>query len=96
MLQLNYVEQEAIEILCILRDYFSKPKLGRQQFTDIMGHVRNAIQHLENKRFGCYTGLHSSECTCTPTSPGTTLNMKFNLKYTAKKRLLAKADKKNK
>ena len=71
MIQLNALELEAFDALCAVREAFAPGrKLARWRFAWVMGQVRTAIVHLENKRFGCRSGLHASACTCLPDKPG--------------------------
>lgn len=61
------IERQALNTLKKVRDHFA---VGRQvlntTYTEVMGDVGQTIAALENKHFGCPTGLHSGKCTCKP------------------------------
>jgi len=71
MLKLTSLEQESFDVICTVMNAFALDKqVGRKRFSEVMGEVRTLKVHLENKMFGCYSGLHASDCFCTPETPG--------------------------
>jgi len=58
------VEKNVHEILRILLRVFEKRKISTVEFQMMMGQLRNAEKMLENKRLGCVTGKHLTECLC--------------------------------
>lgn len=55
------------EILDVLAD---GKKVGRVRFTEMLGHITVAKSNLDNKQRGCWSGKHSSYCTCTQAHEG--------------------------
>lgn len=65
---LSSTEEDILDILYEVRETFSpssKP-IPRPTFQLMMGHVRDRIAMLENKKFGCATGKHGGACECKP------------------------------
>lgn len=60
----NELEKELQATIAGVLFYFEGPKIGRLAFTEMMGRLQKAKVHLENKRLGCVSGLHSCECLC--------------------------------
>lgn len=64
------LEKESLETLYQVRDALAVGKVHRHTHMNLMGVVRDSIQHLENKKYGCATGRHSSYCQCKEASHG--------------------------
>ncbi len=58
------LEKEIQEILTETIYCCGKKRITPRTFMYMMGYLRDLIRKLENKRFGCPTGLHSSNCLC--------------------------------
>ncbi len=64
---LTLIEQECEDILLRVRDLLGVvifAKSRRREFIDLMGDIREAIDHLNNKKFGCASGYHAGDCLC--------------------------------
>lgn len=72
MNELTPFEEECEAVLLLIREvWFGSPKkLRRYEITAIRAQIREALRHLENKRFGCTSGLHAGGCTCRDGVPG--------------------------
>ncbi len=66
MSRLNAIEQECQTILVILLDLMGAGhrKLDSKEHMELTGKVRNCVQLLVNKEFGCKLGKHSGPCAC--------------------------------
>ncbi len=63
-------EKEMLELLLKVREFMTGPQIYKKIYYDTITDVRDMIKRLENKRFGCPTGLHSSNCFCSIDKPG--------------------------
>ncbi len=62
---LNQMEKEALDVLHQVCDQFAVGKpIKRISYRDTMGKITRMIFKLENKRYGCWTGLHRTSCEC--------------------------------
>jgi hypothetical protein len=65
MSKLNLVEEEVLETLERLRETLAAGRsVSRLAYLDVMTLVRDAIVKLQNKKYGCMTGLHAGPCSC--------------------------------
>ncbi len=83
MNKLNLIEQECEDVLLEVRDWLAVAiftKSRRQEFIDLMGSIREALDHLNNKKFGCSTGIHSGDCFCEKEKYGKSLGYFKQLK----------------
>ena len=64
--RLNPIERECQDALMSIRDIWTVTphRASIRSFMEVMGKVRLALLHLENKEFGCATGKHSGPCIC--------------------------------
>ena len=60
---LSDLERECLEIFYMLRHYLEHP-MSNKEFIDFGGLIKRAITKLNNKKFGCFTGLHAGKCDC--------------------------------
>lgn len=67
--KLSPIEEECKEALLFVAEVAQHP-MGQKVFADMMGRVRMALIHLENKEFGCASGKHTGACHCTGEGPG--------------------------
>lgn len=58
------LEKELHALVRELSEALGAPKLGRERFRDLMGNIRNARVHLDNKELGCASGQHAGPCKC--------------------------------
>jgi hypothetical protein len=63
---LTTIEKECEQVLTMVSELWTKPHkvVGRMEFMEILGHVRDALIKLRNKEFGCATGCHAGLCNC--------------------------------
>jgi hypothetical protein len=52
-----------------LQDFFSR-KVGRPEFQEMLGELRDIKVLLINKQLGCWSGRHASDCICTQEHAG--------------------------
>ncbi len=64
MIELNPLEQEALETLILINLYLDGTKHTKLSFMETRDHVRRIIKRLENKRYGCLSGQHTGVCQC--------------------------------
>ena len=72
MAGLSPIEQECREVFLTLIDYMSpgRRKVANKDHMEIVGQMRNCVQKLTNKEYGCSSGLHAAACTCREGLPG--------------------------
>lgn len=60
----NDCEKKLHDMVMDALHFMEKPRAGRIQFLTLMGEIRDAKVMLDNKQFGCFSGLHRSACEC--------------------------------
>ncbi len=66
MNRLTRLESESLTVLEQALDFWcAGAKFSRMDLAAMLGTMRDMKVKLENKKFGCPTGLHSSTCLCT-------------------------------
>jgi hypothetical protein len=63
-MSLTPLESESLAFAYQVRSYLSGRTISHFDFAELMDLVRKQIMHLENKKYGCSTGLHSGPCLC--------------------------------
>lgn len=64
------LEKESLDVFLLIRDRGTCPRLFKWMYMDLMHRIRMIAMKLENKSFGCASGLHAGPCTCKPDKPG--------------------------
>lgn len=66
--RLNPIEQECQTVLIMLRDMMApgRGKIDHISHMELCGRVRDALEKLQNKEYGCATGKHAGPCQCQP------------------------------
>lgn len=65
MNKLNSIEQECRDIFEEIMDLMAPGKrLRYHDHMELLGRIKAAYYHLENKEYGCVTGRHSGRCHC--------------------------------
>ena len=80
---LTPLEAECLEMWLQVQERLSRHKIGQWEYMELMGLIRDIIRKLENKSFGCVTGLHVSHCTCTDGHEGRSI---YGLKWEKRQR----------
>jgi hypothetical protein len=65
---LNPIEEECKSALSVILDLMGPGRrvVTANEHTELMGKVRDALHHLINKEFGCWSGKHTGACQCRP------------------------------
>lgn len=59
------LEIECDELLTNVMEYLTvHTHPPKYIYMEILGHVRDTLKHLLNKKFGCMTGKHAGTCAC--------------------------------
>lgn len=68
---LTRLELECLDVFTELADLLPIwSALRKSERVDLMASIRDAKKHLDNKRFGCASGLHAGPCNCKEGVPG--------------------------
>lgn len=69
-MELTLVERKMLAALQIAQGYLTMRRVNRKEYSYLMDTIKLAVQAGINKQYGCESGLHSSDCTCTKTTEG--------------------------
>ena len=75
MSRLTNLETECQDVMAVVMNYLTtnaskRSDAPQERYMTILNLLRNSMRHLENKEYGCNSGLHSSHCDCRPGIPG--------------------------
>lgn len=73
-MELTLVERKMLAALQIAQGYLTMRRVNRKEYSYLMDTIKLAVQAGINKQYGCESGLHSSDCTCTKTTEGLTFH----------------------
>jgi len=61
---LSPLESESLEVLHKIQDAWGAKYITHARYLGLMGDVRDVVKKLENRQYGCATGLHAGPCAC--------------------------------
>lgn len=67
---MTILERQALDTARVLLAALTKRQITHYDYIELLGNVRDLVYALENKDFGCPTGIHRSECLCKPAVKG--------------------------
>ncbi len=67
---LTLVESKMLEALELALQYLTRKQVEKGEYLELIAAVRNAVKAGEYKEFGCPSGTHAHECTCTTEKQG--------------------------
>lgn len=71
---LTPLEAESLETIMLIKDKILAGRCSKIEFRQIMGIAIENVKHLENKKYGCWSGRHAGPCDCTQIQVGKSVN----------------------